>query len=320
MNNKFLVVMYHYVRDLYNSRYPKIRGLDLRLFNEQIEFLKQKYNIIPVEKLISCFEGKDKLPDNSLLLTFDDGYIDHYTNVFPILMKHKIQGSFFVPAKVLNEDKLLDVNKIHFLLASISTDKLISDIFRILNYYRGREYKIESNEILYNKLAIESRFDNKDTIFIKRLLQTELSEALRNLIVDKLFIENINVKESVFAKELYVNYDQIKVMKSCGMHFGIHGYDHYWLGNENNNKFKDDIDKAVNFYGNFLNKDTLTINYPYGSYNDEVLKFVREKEFKLGFTTNVGCNLLSENNNLTIARLDTNDFPPKSNNYLKLYK
>ncbi len=36
MNKKFSVVMYHYVRDLKNTRYPAIKGLDLQLFKEQL--------------------------------------------------------------------------------------------------------------------------------------------------------------------------------------------------------------------------------------------------------------------------------------------
>lgn len=39
---KLFVVMYHYTRDLKHSRYPEIKGLDVSLFREQIEFMKQQ--------------------------------------------------------------------------------------------------------------------------------------------------------------------------------------------------------------------------------------------------------------------------------------
>jgi hypothetical protein len=32
------IVMYHYVRDLKNSRYPQIKGLDINCFEEQLDF------------------------------------------------------------------------------------------------------------------------------------------------------------------------------------------------------------------------------------------------------------------------------------------
>ena len=77
--------MYHYVRDLKHSRYPRIKGLDLNLFREQIKFLKKNYNFVTVEEVIEANNGGGTLPSHPVLLTFDDAYQDHYQNVFPIL-------------------------------------------------------------------------------------------------------------------------------------------------------------------------------------------------------------------------------------------
>ena len=109
--------MYHYVRDLKNSRFPEIKGLDLHLFVEQIKYIIRHYNPVIMEEVINSIENSDKLPPKAILLTFDDAYIDHYLNVFPILDANKLQGSFFPPAKAISENTVLDVNKIHFILA-----------------------------------------------------------------------------------------------------------------------------------------------------------------------------------------------------------
>ena len=81
---KLFVVMYHYTRDLKHSRYPEIKGLDVSLFREQIEFMKQQFNIVSMEQVIEAVERHADLPDKALLLTFDDGYVDNYTFAFPI--------------------------------------------------------------------------------------------------------------------------------------------------------------------------------------------------------------------------------------------
>ena len=58
-----------------------------------------------------------KIPKKkSLLLTFDDGYIDHYEYVFPLLKKNNLSGIFYPPVQVITNNKVLDVNKIHFVL------------------------------------------------------------------------------------------------------------------------------------------------------------------------------------------------------------
>lgn len=55
--DKLTVVMYHYVRDLQNSRYPQIKGCDVLLFKEQIKFLQKYYNFVTVEQVINAYWG-----------------------------------------------------------------------------------------------------------------------------------------------------------------------------------------------------------------------------------------------------------------------
>lgn len=319
MDSKVTIVMYHYVRDLINCRYSGIKGLDLKYFRQQIEFFVSEYTIISMEQFIDSVENKKKLPPNSMLLTFDDGFIDHYINVFPILFQNKISGSFYVPAEILSCEKVLDVHKIHYILASTSSKKIIEDLFSLLNFYRGKEFHFESNENIYSKLALIGRFDDKDTIFIKRLLQVELPKKLRGILVNELFEKYIADDERSFSKELYLSYDQIKIMKKCGMHFGIHGYSHYWLEKLHLDEAKIDIRKALDFYSDIIDDKNWTISYPYGSRNEALVEFVKNINCKIGLTTEVRIANLSKDCLLNLPRLDTNDFPPKSGNYLNHY-
>lgn len=313
--SKIHIIMYHYVRDLKNSRYPNIRGLDYKLFKQQILYLKLNFKIIRMEDAIAAYQGKKKLPPKSVLLTFDDGYMDHYLNVFPVLKEESVQGSFFIPAKTFTEHKLLDVNKIHFVLASADIIKLLSDVYEQMNYYRGAEFNLPSNEELFRMYAVENRFDIKETIFIKRILQTVLPEKLRTIIISNIFEKYVGMSEEKFSYELYMNYDQIKFMKKQGMYIGLHGYDHYWLANLEPSKMKDDIEKAMDAMGEFIDKDSWVMNYPYGSYNEEVIKQVKSMGCRLGLTTEVKTADTDRDNFLAVPRLDTNDFPPKSENY-----
>lgn len=134
---KLFVVMYHYTRDLKHSRYPEIKGLDVSLFREQIEFMKQQFNIVSMEQVIEAVERHADLPDKALLLTFDDGYVDNYTFAFPILEEFGIQGSFFIPGKTFATHQLLNVNKIHYILASADEKKLVEDVKKKMDFYNG---------------------------------------------------------------------------------------------------------------------------------------------------------------------------------------
>ena len=112
------IIMYHYVRDLKNSRFPGIKGLDLDLFREQIQYLRKHYHIITMEEVIHSIDNQVKIPRKSVLLTFDDAYSDHYMNVFPILDKYQLQGSFYIPSKAVLENTVLDLINMTLLLES----------------------------------------------------------------------------------------------------------------------------------------------------------------------------------------------------------
>lgn len=311
--------MYHYTRDLRNSRYPEIKGLDYALFEEQLKFFKENFNVVDMEDVINYYRNRTELPEKALLLTFDDGYIDNYTVALPLLKKYGFQGSFFIPAKTFCESKLLDVNKIHFILACAESKGVVSalakEIMTLVDQSRDRYPGLPDNESLYQKYAIANRFDGKDTVFCKRVLQTALPEALRNEISSELFLKYVGMPEDVFAKELYMNKDQIALMKKEGMFIGIHGYDHYWLGNLDEELMKKDIDRALESMKEYIDPDEWVMNYPYGSHNDKVVDYITAKGCVLGLTSEVRCAHLDIDNRYRLPRLDCNDFPPKSENY-----
>jgi peptidoglycan/xylan/chitin deacetylase (PgdA/CDA1 family) len=309
--------MYHYVRDLQHSRYPAIKGLDVSLFRQQLEFFKENFNVITMEQLIDSVQTGSNLPDNAILLTFDDGYIDNYTYALPLLEEFQMQGSFFIPGKTFKEHKLLDVNKIHFILASADINKLVVDLKCKMDFYRGAGNEYAPTDELYKEYAVANRFDNKDTIFVKRILQNVLPENIRNLISSELFEKYVGVSEEKFAHELYMTKEQIHTLKRHGMYIGVHGYDHYWLGKLDTKQMHKDIDEALDSLEGIVDRNKWIINYPYGNYSDEVIEYARNNGAVLGLSTEVRAANFETDNVYALPRFDCNDFPPKSDNYIK---
>ncbi len=314
-DQKLTVVMYHYVRDLVHSRYPRIHGLQIELFREQVQFLKKHYHFVTVEQVIESYMGGCKLPGHPVLLTFDDAYKDHFDYVFPYLEHEHIQGAFYAPVKAVTENTVLDVNKIHFILAATpdgQLPKLIDELKRQLDKYR-KDWNLRSFDYYFDKLAVANRFDPKEVIFIKRLLQVELDERLRKIITDDVFQKTVGMDEGMFSRELYMSMDQIKCMVDNGMHIGSHGYDHYWLDSLSKEKQELEIRKSIEFIKEVGgDADNWTICYPYGAYDEATIELLRQNGCKLGMTTDVALADLSDKEGdaiFKIPRLDTNDLP-----------
>lgn len=310
--NQCSIIMYHYVRELPYSRYPNIKGLTVTEFKGQLDFMQQYYTFIKIDDLIASVHGGGALPPNAAILSFDDAYSDHFSNVFPILNERGIQGCFFPPAKAILEHEVLDVNKIHFVLASVKDiNGLIDSVYQMMDKYRF-EYNLEENQFYFDKLAIENRFDSKEVIFVKRLLQVELEESLRKKMINELFVQYVSADEEAFSRELYMNLDQLKCMVRNGMYIGSHGYDHYWLDHLPLEKQEEEIDRSIDFLKKIGSPvDHWAMCYPYGAYNNSLIEILKRKGCVCAFTTRVGIAEVKRTNAYTLERLDTNDLPKR---------
>ena len=65
-------------------------------FEEQMHFLATRCNIIPLDQLVDHLDGKGSLPDNPVVITFDDGWANNYTVAYPILKKYRLPATMFV--------------------------------------------------------------------------------------------------------------------------------------------------------------------------------------------------------------------------------
>ena len=302
--------MYHYVRPIKQSSYPEIKGLEIEGFLRQLEFFKKNFHFITAEELLDCIYKEKQIPEKSVWLTFDDGFKDHHLHILPILKKYKIQGSFFPPAKPIEENIVLDVHKIHFILASISNkQKIIDEIFNLIKQFKD-EYELEKPETYYENLAVANRFDTKEVIFIKRILQRDLPKQAKEIFTNQLFEKFVTIDEKSFSKELYLSFEDIQEMKEAGMFFGSHGYAHEWLSYLSENDLTNEIQKSLNFIHKInKNFDNLIMCYPYGNNNIQTISKLKKEGFKAGLTTEVGDAILDPSHSFSLQRHDTNDFP-----------
>lgn len=105
------VLMYHKI-----SPSPKSGGLGMRVtpesFNLQMLYLvKNGYHTVRLTELTGFIKEDKTLPSKSIVITFDDGYLDNYKYAFPILKKYGFTATVFVVADYISETNDFDVVK-----------------------------------------------------------------------------------------------------------------------------------------------------------------------------------------------------------------
>lgn len=87
------VLNYHQINDVDEN----MLTVSTSEFEAQMTWLKENgYQTITASELVDALNGKGTLPEQPVLITFDDGYIDNYQCAFPILKKHQMKATIFL--------------------------------------------------------------------------------------------------------------------------------------------------------------------------------------------------------------------------------
>lgn len=306
-NNNIYVIMYHYVRPIRNTKFKNLKGLEYNLFKKQINYFISKFNVLSNDDFFDILENKRIPKKPSILLTFDDGYKDHYDYVYPHLMKKKISGIFYPPINILIHKKVLEVNKIHFILEKVKDIKLLLDD---LILHLKKNYNEIFKKINFKKISLISRFDDKETILFKKLLQTYLPTDTKTKIINYLFDKYTDLSEKDLSSILYFNKNEMTEMFKDKMIFGSHGCNHERWNYLKNINLNSEISNSIQFFKkNKIYDNNFSISYPYGGYNNKVINVVKKYNIKFCLTTEVdSVNKLNIKDRYMIPRYDTNDF------------
>jgi peptidoglycan/xylan/chitin deacetylase (PgdA/CDA1 family) len=93
------ILMYHYVSNLPADadQYRVDLTIIPELFRAHLAYLRdQGYSTISLYQLDEALTQGTPLPPKPVILTFDDGYIDHYLAAFPLLQEYGFTGTFFI--------------------------------------------------------------------------------------------------------------------------------------------------------------------------------------------------------------------------------
>ena len=93
---KVPIVIYHSIADQHHHPWS-FMSLPVRLFERQLIYLKQRaFKTVTLYDVYEYLKTEKALPAKSIVLTFDDGFLDSWVYVFPLLKKYGMKGTVFV--------------------------------------------------------------------------------------------------------------------------------------------------------------------------------------------------------------------------------
>jgi peptidoglycan/xylan/chitin deacetylase (PgdA/CDA1 family) len=78
-----------------------------RMFAEQMAYLEHNgYHSLSLEEAVRGLEDGNRRAKPGVVITFDDGYSDFYTNAFPVLRRYGFTASVFLPTAYIGDTRL----------------------------------------------------------------------------------------------------------------------------------------------------------------------------------------------------------------------
>lgn len=204
-SGKLIILYYHVVNDedvphiSYLYKYKRTRQ-----FFDDLEFLLKHYSPIGLLDVIHWAKGKNILPPNCFLLTFDDGLREIHDVIAPILLDKGIPATFFISSAFLDNQELCYLHKASLLAETIRegiSSGAEGEIRGIL-LKMGLSFSQLSEGVL--------KVDYK-----RREVLDRIAEALQ-----------VDFQEYLDEKQPYLTSSQVKGLIDQGFTIGAHSIDH----------------------------------------------------------------------------------------------
>lgn len=266
-NKAVRFLAYHNVSD----DYPSYLGLCCKTddFQKHIEILSKYFDIISAEEGIRRLNSGESCP-NSIVLTFDDNYIDLYKTVYQKLKERKIPALFFVAIDPLNNNKTLFVDSI------VEAFKDTKE-----KYIELERYGLE-NYIIDNEAGKHSAINK--IVYKLKFASNKKRESIVNEILDQLC--NSKEKNDKNNNTKSLKWKNLIDMEKNGYVFGSHTITHSNLAICNKNQIVEEILGSHEILSKHLSNKVEYFAFPFGQkeyINKYSIKVLKNSEYKNAF-------------------------------------
>lgn len=274
MGSKILILYYHKIGALEQDWNKLSTPRDL--FEKQINYLKNNYNIINMEDI-----GKGN-PDLSVVITFDDGYEDNYINALPVLEKYEVPATLFVSTGKINTDEEMWHDEIVRLI-------LMGGYYPPKFYTYSTPFSFEFNT--------NSLYQRVELYRVMRYILPHLSNQYRKKILEDLYIWSAQKRNGRKTHRI-LNEEQLqKLSESRYITIGAHTVNHCSLGFMTEEEQYNEIKQSKDRIEQIIGRQITMFSYPFGNqgdYNTQTINILKQ----LGFTmaANTIHDVLDESN------------------------
>jgi peptidoglycan/xylan/chitin deacetylase (PgdA/CDA1 family) len=252
-------------------------------FRSQLRLLKKHYNVISPDEFMLWLRKSQELPEKAILLTCDDGLLNHLSVMLPILQQEKLKCLFFVTGSSLGNTREM---------------LWYVELYLLLMQAQAQDKSFRLHGIVVPKIADDA--GQRRSVWLALLKNLSQCDAVAR----RSFLEDATVRFGLQPswKMRYLDdpllrdrfqlllLPELKQLAEAGMTIGAHTLSHPVLAARSVELARAEIAECRTGLEQSLGREVWAIAYPFGdpsSVGGREFKLAEEAGYECGFV-NVG--------------------------------
>ncbi len=272
--SSLLILNYHRVGEAaatpYDSGTFSCNGAE---FDWQIGWLKKHFPILNLRQALDVVHGRATPKHTSVLITFDDGYRDNYDVAVPVLRRHDLSATFFLPTAFVGTGSLPWWDEIAYMLKRTEQPRV-----RLI-YPAKAEFDLADRPT-----AIRNVLN-----FYKQAGSLDTEQFLNDLAA-----ATDRERPGATAERCFLNFDEAREMQVAGMSFGSHTHTHEILSKHTYARQLEELTVSRGILERELGGEIDTLAYPVGQpncFSEDTYAALRAAKYSTAFSFYKGVNV-----------------------------
>lgn len=266
-----------------------LQGLKPSWLTEHLDYLSRHYQFLSLSNILDCYERHQSIPSNSVVITFDDGFRDNFTNAYPILQRYHVPATVFLATGCVSSGELPWPQQVGYLFQKTKVDRLChittKEISVTLKSPRDRNFaRTTVRKVLGHMPRVERE---RSIVELSGLLQVDI------------------------PRDRMLTWDQVKTMQNGGIEFGAHSFSHPWMALLSPEEARGEMETSLHDIQNRCGIKRPPFVFPAGSFTPDLVKMAISVGFRCVFQSHssVRVNQIGVNDQFTLSRIGLPNAP-----------
>jgi peptidoglycan/xylan/chitin deacetylase (PgdA/CDA1 family) len=251
-----------------------------RTFERHLATIQRYFDVLSLPAFAARMESGQDFPRPSCLVTFDDGWLDTYTEAWPALKARGVPAAVFLPADYIDSDRMFWQEQASGLLDAVAgharRDAAFAARARTALAPFGLDRVLDVPQEACRHAIVDAMQRQK--------MDDPASERSPLRVLRELAAGGAGTETA----DAFMTWDQVREMAGGGISFGGHGVTHRLLTTLSRAEVETEIVGSRAALDRELPGHAIAFCYPNGDWNRAVAEVVQAHGFRLAFSTERG--------------------------------